>query len=168
MGVPAESVEGRGGEPRKIGYDLPLRVDVKQFRVNGNSVVLELLLTNTGKDELGIASCLDGHKAFGHGAFDRRSLEFGFAVAATDAEVAEPIEVTFGSSKPGCTSHLGPGRSILVIMKARVPEQILAIRNGNAAAPVRVFVAEVKFADDRYGVTDRSRRVESPPVEGSF
>jgi hypothetical protein len=168
MGVPGESVRGTGAEPRKSGYDLPLRLKVRQFRLSGKVIVLNLDLTNMGTLPLFIPSCLDGHKAFRPGSVGHGSLEIG--VASEPPEVdrqAEPIEVTFGTSSPECSVRLEPNDTLLIITEARMPERFLNIREGTHI-PIRVFVAEVKFDDDQYNVKDRSKEVDSGPVEMTF
>jgi len=170
MGVPGETVGGMVGKPTKSGYELPVRLNTKQFRLSGNSVALEVQLTNTSEGPLSIPSCPDGHRAFQSHAVDRHSLEFGLAVESSSADrhIVEPVEVTFGSSRPECSTRLEPNRTLLIIMEARIPERILEMRKHTAHISARVFVDEIRFEDDRYYVKDRSGRVESQPIEVSF
>jgi len=169
MGIPGQSAGGVLGEPQKSGYELPIRLDIKHFRLKGNSVTLQLRLTNIGAVPLRIPSCLDGHKAFRPGAVDRRSLEFGLVVESptADRHIVEPVKITFGSSQ-GCSTQLEPDHTLLVIIDARIPERILDISKQNVRVPAKIFVAEAKFDDDHYNVKNRSGRVESQPIEISF
>jgi hypothetical protein len=161
MGVPGGSARGAGGETIKRGYDLPLRLDVKQLQVSERSVALRLVLANVGQIPIDIPSCADGHKAFPPGATGRLTLNFGLAFQASGREIDQIVDVTFGSaSEFSCSIVLEPGHSLFVIDDVPIPRD--ALREG--AASVKAFVEEWRIENERYFVQAYSQRVESESI----
>lgn len=168
LGVPGQSVGGYLGQQMKRGHELPVHLEIDRFRLKGGSVSLEIQLANSGDSSLEVPSCLDGLKAFSSGAANRRSMEFGLTVDSPSGTIFEPIEVTFGSSRPECLTQIEPKHALLVILEAPLPERVAQIGKEVHHFSVRAFVAETTFEDDRYYIKDRSDRIVSQPVDVSF
>jgi hypothetical protein len=169
LGLPGQSIGGTTAKAKvKESYELPVRLEVKRLRMGEESVELELRITNLGESVFDVPSCLDGQKAFQSGATNHRTMEYGLAVESPSPVIPESIEVTFGSSHPECSTYIKPGQSLLVIFSAVCPEGILEIRKQSAHLVVRAFVAETRFDDHRFYVRDRSKKVESQPLEVTF
>jgi hypothetical protein len=168
MGVPGNSAGGWIGELKNAGYELPIRIGVKELRIEDAFMTLELEVTNLGDVSISVPSCLDGHEAFQMGATDRRSMEFGLLIESPTANghtTAETIQATFGSSRPECSTHLEASSTLMIVMKVRAPGELLGPHARVTIGSARIFVDEVEFDDDRYYVKSRSKRVESLPIK---
>ena len=168
MGVPGQSSGGMVGGSPEPALDLPVRLEITRTRFTTTSVALELTITNIGDSPIDVPSCLDGSKAFSAGALNHRSMEFGLAVHSGPASTSDPIEVTFGSSAPECSTHVQPKGTLSVRMESATPDSIQEMRKEGARISLRAFVSEVSFEDHRYYITARSKRIYSQSVQSAF
>jgi hypothetical protein len=162
MGVPGASVGGIGGEPQKRGYELPLRLGLKQFRVEGNSLTLNLELANTGKFPISIPACVDSHEAFPSGAVGRRVLNLGLVFEGPKRSIDQIVDVTFGSaSKAQCLVVVNPASSLLVTDEIQIPNG----KPDKDIVSVKAFLNEWRIEDSRYFIQDQSQRIESESIK---
>jgi hypothetical protein len=161
MGVPGGAVTGMGGEPKKKGYELPLRLNMERFLVKGDSLTIDLKLTNTGGIPVNIPACVDSHKAFPPGAVGRRVLNLGLLFEGPKKGIDQIVDVIFSSSStPECSVILDPQRSLSIIDAVQVPTEAL----DGSVVSVKAFLEEWKIEDVRYFIRERSQRPESEAI----
>src|SRR5438445_8621049 len=169
MGVPGSAAGGTLGMSESgLLYELPVRVKIRKLSSSNDILTVTLELLNIGNSRLAIPSCLDQEKAHGANALDRRSLQFGLIFQPPRAKPTVPqlLDVTFGSaSRPNCSVPLEPGGSVIVIAETRLPTEMHEFSKESAPVLVKAFVSELKLKDGEYYIEQRSRRLESEPVE---